>query len=53
MSLWENPDYRAGFEKRRTTSTDIFGLPYKKGVADREFKERHPLFGKPKKIGWF
>lgn len=51
MSIFYKPDYRAGLENRRTTSTDIFGLPFKKGVADRQFKERNLLF--PKKSGRF
>lgn len=48
MSFLNKPDYLAGLRNQRTTSTNIFGLDYRKGVADREFRQRNPLFG-PKK----
>lgn len=47
MSMFEHPDYRAGLNNQRSTSTNIFSAEYKKGVADRQFRESHPLFGKP------
>jgi hypothetical protein len=51
MSFLDKPAYRAGLRTPPTTSTNIFGLDYRKGVADREFKQRNPLF--PKKSGGF
>jgi len=45
MSMFEHPDYRAGLNNQRSTSTNIHSPEYKKGVADRQFRESHPLFG--------
>lgn len=46
MSMFEHPDYRAGLNNQRSTSTNIYSPEYNKGVADRQFRESHPLFGK-------
>lgn len=45
MSMFEHPDYRAGLNNQRSTSTNIHSPEYQKGVADRQFRESHPLFG--------